>query len=112
MLFDGQASTFFSYLIEKIGIEKIKRAYPAGEEGKESREFITQPDVLGPDFEKIEADWATWVKDSESTDRTAGPGRNRIPITLTKNEIGTMSMQKKQNAGFRFLAVILTAVLL
>ena len=62
MLFDGQASTLFSFLIEKVGIEKVKQLVKQAQEGKESREFITQPEVLGSDFTKIEEDWTAWVK--------------------------------------------------
>ncbi len=62
MLFDGQASTLFSFLMEKIGVEKMKLLVKQAVEGKESREFITRPDALGPDFEKIEDDWTAWVK--------------------------------------------------
>ena len=62
MLFDSQASTFFSYMLEKVGIGKIKELIKQAQEGKESREYISKPEVLGPDFEKIEADWAAWVK--------------------------------------------------
>ncbi len=62
MLFDGQASTFFFYMLEKVGIDKMKELIKQAREGKESREFITRPDVLGSDFEKIETDWAAWVK--------------------------------------------------
>ena len=62
MLFDSQASAFFSYMVEKTGIEKIKELIRQSQEGKESREFITKPDVLGPDFGKIEENWAGWVK--------------------------------------------------
>jgi hypothetical protein len=61
-LFDGQASTLFSYMIEKVGIEKVKQLVKQAQDGKESREFISQADVLGPDFSKIEADWTNWVK--------------------------------------------------
>jgi hypothetical protein len=61
-LFDAQASTFFVYMIEKSGIEKVKELVKQAQEGKESREFITKPEVFGPDFEKIEGDWAAWVK--------------------------------------------------
>lgn len=61
-LFDGQASTFFAYMIEKVGIEKVKELIRQAREGKESREYISKPEVLGPDFEKIEDDWAAWVK--------------------------------------------------
>jgi hypothetical protein len=62
MLFDGQASTFFDYLVQKIGIERIKELIQLGREGKPSSQFIARPDVLGPDFDKIEADWVNWVK--------------------------------------------------
>jgi hypothetical protein len=62
MLFDGQASTFFSYLIDKVGIEKVKQLVKQAVEGKESRQFVTQPDVLGSDFSKIEDGWVGWVK--------------------------------------------------
>ena len=62
MLFDGQATTFFSFLLEKIGIDKVKDLIKQAQEGKESREYLSKPDVLGPDFEKIEADWTAWVK--------------------------------------------------
>jgi hypothetical protein len=61
-LFDGQASTFFAYMIEKAGIEKVKELIRQAREGKESREYISKPEVFGPDFEKIEEDWAAWVK--------------------------------------------------
>lgn len=62
MLFDGQSSTLFAYLIEKAGIEKVRELIQNVREGKDSREFIVKPEVLGPDFEKTEVDWAAWVK--------------------------------------------------
>jgi hypothetical protein len=62
MLFDSQASTFFSYLLEKVGLEKVKLLIKQAEEGKESREFVTQSDVLGTDLGQIESDWAAWVQ--------------------------------------------------
>jgi hypothetical protein len=62
MLFDGQATTFFSFLLEKIGIDKVKELIKQAQEGKESREYLNRPDVLGPDFEKIEEEWTAWVK--------------------------------------------------
>ena len=72
MLFDAQAGTFFAYLYEKIGLEKIKELIRQAIEGKESREFIMKPDVLGPDIGKIEEDWAAWVK-AQKPERPAGP---------------------------------------
>jgi hypothetical protein len=65
-LFDGQASTFFSYLIDKAGIEKVKELIRQAREGKESREYISKPEVLGSDFGKIEEEWAAWVKSLKS----------------------------------------------
>jgi hypothetical protein len=62
MLFDGQSSTLFAYLVEKVGIEKVRELIQYVREGKESRDFITRPEVLGSDFEKIEGDWTAWVK--------------------------------------------------
>jgi len=55
-------TTFFSYMVRKSGIEKVRELLKQTQEGKESREYISKPDVLGSDFEKIEADWAAWVK--------------------------------------------------
>jgi hypothetical protein len=61
-IFDGQAITLFSFLIEKIGIDKVKELVKQAQEGKETREYLSKPDVLGPDFEKIEEAWTAWVK--------------------------------------------------
>jgi len=50
------------YLMERVGIEKVKQLISHAQEGKESRDFISQTDVLGPNFSKIEEDWTGWVK--------------------------------------------------
>ena len=68
MIFDGQASSFFDFMLEKTGIEKMKELVKQAREGKESREHISKPDVLGSDFEKIEADWIAWVKAQKAAD--------------------------------------------
>ena len=62
MLFDGQSSTFFFFLIEKAGVEKVRELIRLAREGTESREYIERPEVLGGDFGKIEEEWAAWVK--------------------------------------------------
>ena len=72
MLFDSQSGTFFLYMIEKAGIEKVKELIRYSLEGKESREFLSRPDVFGPDFEKIEAGWSDWVK-AQKPERNFGP---------------------------------------
>jgi hypothetical protein len=61
-IFDGQALTLFSFLLEKIGIDKVKELIKQAQEGKETREYLSRPDVLGSDFEKIEEAWTAWVK--------------------------------------------------
>ncbi|MBN2337364.1 MAG: hypothetical protein JXP48_02390 [Acidobacteria bacterium] len=66
MLFDGQSSTFFYFLIEKAGVEKIREMIRTARDGAESREYIERPDVLGGDFAKIEEEWAAWVKTLKS----------------------------------------------
>lgn len=76
LLFDGQAATFFAYLSEKVGVAKIKQLIEFSREGKESPAFLTQPDILGSDFSKIEDDWVAWVKAREAA---APPDRSRNP---------------------------------
>jgi len=73
MLFDGQSSSFFLYLLEKLGVDRVKELLAEAQEGKESREYLGKPDVLGTDFAKIEEDWAAWMK---AQDQAAGYGRN------------------------------------
>ncbi len=73
MLFDGQSSSFFLYLLEKLGVDRVRALLAEAQEGKESREYLGKPDVLGTDFAKIEEDWAAWVK---AQDQAAGYGRN------------------------------------
>jgi hypothetical protein len=62
MLFDLQSGTFFEYLIEKVGIEKVRTLIKQAQEGGEIWESITQPDMLGSDLEKIEKNWISWVQ--------------------------------------------------
>jgi hypothetical protein len=62
LLFDAESSSFFAYLIDKLGIEKCKAVVLANREKKNTREILLQKDMLGSDFETIEKDWQTWVK--------------------------------------------------
>lgn len=62
LLFDAESSSFFAYLIDKLGIEKCKVVVLANREKKDTREILLQKDMLGSDFETIEKDWQTWVK--------------------------------------------------
>jgi hypothetical protein len=62
MLFDAQASSFFSYLIQKVGIEKCKTLVRANRENQNARNLVLRPDMLGPDIDAIEKDWQDWLK--------------------------------------------------
>jgi hypothetical protein len=62
MMFDAQAASLFSYIIEKGGIEKVKALVQASQEKKDLREMLIRPDFLGTDMEKLESDWQAWVK--------------------------------------------------
>lgn len=77
MLFDGQSGSFFEFLLGKIGIEKAKQLIKLAGEGQESREYLAQPEVLGPDFEKIEEEWTGWVKALKPQQASGNPGQFR-----------------------------------
>lgn len=63
MIFDGQSSTFFAFLLEKVGIEKVRELIQAVHEGIEGRDFVARPDMLGDDYNTIEEEWMAWVQD-------------------------------------------------
>ena len=106
MIFDGQAISLFSFLLEKIGIDKVKELVKQAQEGKESREYLSKPDVLGPDFAKIEEAWTAWVKAQNNKKLSDG-----IDPQLHKQfEISIMSVKKKQLPGFKPLVTGLTIV--
>ncbi len=65
MIFDGQSSTFFAFLLEKVGIEKARELINAVQEGVEGRDFIAREDVLGGDYRIIEEEWIEWVQKLE-----------------------------------------------
>jgi len=62
LTFDSQAASFFSYLMEKIGADKVREVIEWNREGKLSREALVRPGYLGPDLDKAEEDWQAWVK--------------------------------------------------
>jgi len=84
MFFDAQSSTFFAYLIEKLGIEKVKGLVQANKDGKISRDLVTGKELLGADFDTIEPDWMKWMKALQPPDsgprnapgRPSGPPEN------------------------------------
>ncbi len=72
MLFDGQSSTFFAFLLQKVGIEKVKELIKAVQGGIEGRNFIARPDMLGDDFGKIEDEWIEFVETLKPQRETFG----------------------------------------
>ena len=62
MLFDGQSIAFFDYFLEKFGVEKMRELIKYVSQNNESVDYISRPDVLGPDFGKTESDWTEWLK--------------------------------------------------
>ncbi len=74
MIFDSQATSLFSYSIQKLGLEKVKAVIESNLQGKLTREILSQPDFLGSDMDKIETDWRAWVKSQKPEE----PAMNRM----------------------------------
>jgi len=79
MLFDLQSGTFFQYLLEKVGIEKVKTLVKQAQGGGEIWESVTQPEMLGSDLEKIEENWIGWVQ-AQDPRMSRGPDQNQSKI--------------------------------
>jgi hypothetical protein len=60
--FDNQSSLFFIYLIEKLGVENIRRLVQINREEKNLAQVIVTPEFLGKSFDDIEKDFMAWVK--------------------------------------------------
>ncbi len=76
MTFDAQAASFFSYILQKLGTEKIKMMIRANLEKKETSELLAAKDMLGADWEKTEKEWQSWVREQKA----AGPEVMRIQM--------------------------------
>jgi len=62
MLFDSQSGTFFMYLVERVGVEKVKMIIAKSQGVGDILDSLTQPDVLGSDLQKVEGEWISWVQ--------------------------------------------------
>jgi hypothetical protein len=72
MMFDAEASTFFSYLVAKVGVEKTRGIVSLSLENKDSLDVLGRSDALDKDLEKVEQDWQSWLKEQ----KTDGPPGN------------------------------------
>lgn len=85
MMFDGQAATFFSYVVEKAGIDKVKELVSLSLQNKDVLEGVKAIPTIGADLDKVEEDWTAWVKAQkpepgpEFRMRTGGPDRSDRP---------------------------------
>ncbi len=88
MLFDAQAASLFSFIIEKAGMDKARALVQASRDKQDLREMLIRPDFLGTDMEKLESDWQTWLKtqkgDPGGMRIMVGPG-NRPPGAPSNN---------------------------
>jgi len=81
MMFDAESSSFFAFVVEKAGLDKVKRLVEECRNGKRPEELLTQQEMLGRDLGKIEEDWRAWVKEQKVEGPpggfrvTASPGR-------------------------------------
>lgn len=66
MMFDAEASTFFSYLVAKAGVEKTRGIVSLSLENKDSLEVLGRSDALDKDLEKVEQDWQAWLKQQQA----------------------------------------------
>ena len=62
MLFDGQSSTFFAFMLEKLGMEKVRELIRAVNDKVEGRDFLARSDMLGEDYGQTEQAWIDWVQ--------------------------------------------------
>ncbi len=87
MFFDAQASSFFAYLLDKVGAQKCKSLVQASRDGKEIRGMIFSKEMIGTDVEAVEKDWQAWVKARKpetpgNNPNVSSPGRPEPPGSL------------------------------
>jgi hypothetical protein len=62
MMFDGQAASFFTYLIEKAGLDKVKEVVNVALQDEDPIPTIKALPTIGTDLDKVEEEWTGWVK--------------------------------------------------
>ncbi len=77
MMFDAEASSFFSYLVAKAGVEKTRTIVNLSLENKNSLEVLSQSGAVDKDMDKVEQDWQSWLQEQ----KTDGPSGNTRPTS-------------------------------
>jgi hypothetical protein len=72
MMYDAEASSFFSYLVARAGLEKVKEIVNQSMKVKDSLDVLSQSGAVDKDFEKVEQAWQSWLKEQ----KTDGPPGN------------------------------------
>ena len=80
-MFDAQAATFFAYLIETQGVEKVREIVQLNSNGEDIQEILERPEFLGTDFQEVENTWREWVGNQkvESRGRAAQSSPSEKP---------------------------------
>jgi hypothetical protein len=61
MMFDAQAATFFAYLLETQGVEKVREIVQLNRNGEDIQQILERPEFLGSDYQAVENSWREWV---------------------------------------------------
>jgi hypothetical protein len=69
MMFDAQAATFFSHLIDKLGLDRVKEIVRLNLAGEDIQELLELEEYLGSDYESVETEWSEWVKRQKGVER-------------------------------------------
>lgn len=83
LMYDAQATTLFAYLLENLGVEKMKKVIGRNRGGEDVQMILEEPDFLGPDMESAEKGWLSWVegmdvgRGRQSGSREPGPDSRR-----------------------------------
>ena len=80
-MFDAQAATFFTYLLETQGVEKVREIVQLNSSGEDIQEILERPEFLGTDYQAVENAWREWVGNQkvESRRRRSQSGPSERP---------------------------------
>lgn len=79
-MFDAQSAALFAYLLETLGVEKIRELIDRSRAGQESDLILGGAEFLGSDFETTERGWLEWIQGQAGDSRKpqGRPGQGQI----------------------------------